>query len=148
VLEGLTVSNGIEWSPDGARAYYNDTDTYRTDVFDYDAESGLTARRAFVEVPAEVGRPDGLTVDSEGGVWVAINRGGAVHRYTPAGALDAVVEVPARKVTACTFGGAGLDELFITTSREDLEPGDDPLAGSVFRAAPGVRGLPVREFAG
>jgi sugar lactone lactonase YvrE len=148
VLEGLTVSNGLDWSPDGSRAYYNDTDTYRTDAFDYDAESGLTARRPFVEVSADVGRPDGLTVDSEGGVWVAMNRGGAVHRYTPNGDLDAVVEVPARKVTACTFGGSRLDELFITTSREDLEPGDDPLAGSVFRAEPGVRGLPAREFAG
>jgi sugar lactone lactonase YvrE len=148
VLEGVTVSNGLEWSPDGSRAYYNDTDTYRTDVFDYDVESGLTARRPFVEVAAEVGRPDGLTVDSEGGVWIALNGGGAVHRYTPAGALDAVVEVPARKVTACTFGGPRLGELFITTSREDLEPGDDPLAGSVFRAEPRVSGLPVREFAG
>jgi len=148
VLEGVTVSNGLDWSPDGSRAYYNDTDTYRTDVFEYDAESGLTARRPFVEVSADVGRPDGLTVDSEGGIWVAINRGGAVHRYTPEGDLDAVVEVPARKVTACTFGGPRLDELFITTSREDMEPGDDPLAGSLFRATPGVHGLPVREFAG
>jgi sugar lactone lactonase YvrE len=148
VLEGVTVSNGLEWSPDGARAYYNDTDTYRTDVFDYDAEFGLTGRRTFVEMPGDVGRPDGLTVDVEGGVWVAINRGGAVHRYTPEGDLDAVVDVPARKVTACTFGGQGLDQLFVTTSREDLEPGEDPLAGSVFRTDPGVRGLPVREFAG
>jgi sugar lactone lactonase YvrE len=148
VLEGVTVSNGLEWSADGSRAYYNDTDTYRTDVFDYDAESGLTGRRAFVEMPADVGRPDGLTVDAAGGVWLAINRGGAVHRYTPDGNLDAVVEVPARKVTACTFGGQQLDQLFITTSREDLEPGEDPLAGSVFRADPGFRGLPVREFAG
>jgi sugar lactone lactonase YvrE len=148
VLEGVTVSNGLDWSPDGSRVYYNDTDTYRTDVFDYDAESGLTARRPLMVMPADVGRPDGLTVDSDGGVWVAINRGSAVHRYTPEGDLDAVVEVPARKVTACTFGGAGLDELFITTSREDLEPGEDPLAGSVFRVEPGVRGLPVRDFAG
>ena len=148
VLEGVTVSNGLEWSPDGSRVYYNDTDTYRTDVFDYDAEAGLTGRRHFVEVPRDIGRPDGLTVDSEGGVWVAMNHGGAVHRYTPAGALDAVVEVAARQVTACTFGGAALDQLFITTSRENLEPGDDPPAGSVFRAEPGVRGLPVREFAG
>jgi sugar lactone lactonase YvrE len=101
-----------------------------------------------VEVPPDVGRPDGLTVDAEGGVWVAMNHGGAVHRYTPAGALDAVVEVAARQVTACTFGGPGLEQLFITTSREGLEPGDDPLAGSLFRAEPGVGGIPVREFAG
>ena len=148
VLENVTVSNGLEWSPDGSRAYYNDTDTYRTDVFDYDAESGLTGKRQFVEVRPDVGRPDGLTVDAEGGVWVAMNKGGAVHRYTPAGELDAVVEVAPIQVTACAFGGPELDQLFITTSRENLEAGDDPLAGSLFRATPGVRGLPVREFAG
>ena len=89
-----------------------------------------------------------MTVDKEGGVWVALYEGGAVRRYTPDGVLDEVVEVPARKVTACTFGGPQLDQLFITTSREGLEPGADPLAGSLFRAVVGVRGLPVREFAG
>ena len=89
-----------------------------------------------------------MTVDEEGGVWVALANGGAVRRYTPAGVLDEVIEVPAKKVTACTFGGPNLDELFITTSREGLEPGEDPLAGSLFRAEVGVAGLPVREFAG
>jgi sugar lactone lactonase YvrE len=83
-----------------------------------------------------------------GGVWVALSNGGAVRRYSPAGELDEVVEVDARKVTACTFGGPGLDELYITTSREGLEPGQDPLAGSLFRYEPGVTGVPVREFAG
>jgi sugar lactone lactonase YvrE len=92
--------------------------------------------------------PDGLTVDAEGGVWVAFFGSGAVRRYSPEGRLDAVVEVPAGQVTACTFGGEGLDELFITTSRENLGPDDDPLAGSLFRAEVGMRGLPVREFAG
>ena len=148
VLEGITVSNGIAWSPDGSLAYYNDTATFQTSVFDYDADAGLTNRRAFVDLSDEEKRPDGLTVDERGGVWVALSNGGAVRRYAPDGTLDEVVEAPARKVTACTFGGPRLDELFITTSREDLEPGDDPLAGSVFRAEPGVRGLPVREFAG
>jgi sugar lactone lactonase YvrE len=148
VLEKVSVSNGIDWSPDGSRAYYNDTDTYRTDVFDYDPDWGLTRRRPFVEFDKEVGRPDGLTVDSEGAVWVAINTGGAVRRYTADGELDAVVELPPRKVTACTFGGPELDQLFITTSREGLASDEDPLAGSVFRVDVGIRGLPVREFAG
>jgi sugar lactone lactonase YvrE len=147
VLDGLTVSNGLEWSPDGSRAYYNDTATHRISVFDYDPESGLTGRRTFAEIP-DNGRPDGLTVDSEGGVWTAISDGGAVHRYTPDGRLDEVLEVPARKVTACTFGGKQLNELFITTSREGLPEGEDPLAGSLFRASPQVVGLPAREFAG
>jgi sugar lactone lactonase YvrE len=147
VLEDVTVSNGLEWSPDGSRAYYNDTATHRIDVFDYDRESGLTGRRRFAEIPDE-GQPDGLTVDERGGVWVALWNGGVVQRYTPEGALDEVIEVPAKKTTACAFGGPNLDHMFITTSREGLEPGTDPLAGSLFRAMPGVTGLPVREFAG
>ena len=145
VLTGVTVSNGLEWSPDGRRAYYNDTATHRVSVFDYDAAEGLTHRRVLAEVD---GRPDGLTVDAEGGIWVALSDGGAVHRYSPEGQLDGVVEVPARKVTACTFGGGELDQLFITTSREGLAEGDDPLAGSLFTTSPGVSGRPVREFAG
>jgi sugar lactone lactonase YvrE len=148
VLESVTVSNGLEWSPDGSLAYYNDTPTQRIDVFDYDGESGLTGRRPFAEVPAEAGGPDGLTVDEEGGVWVALYGGGAVRRYTPEGVLDEVIEVPTKKVTACTFGGPDLNQLFITTSREGLEPGEDPLAGSLFRSTVGVGGLAVRAFAG
>lgn len=147
VLSGVTVSNGLEWSPDGSRAYYNDTATHRISVFDYDPESGLSGRRTFAEI-AHGGRPDGLTVDSEGGVWTAISNGGVVHRYSAAGRLEEVVAVPARKVTACTFGGEQLDQLFITTSREGLPEGEDPLAGALFMASPQVVGLPAREFAG
>lgn len=147
VVDGVTVSNGLEWSPDGSHAYYNDTATHRISVFDYDVQAGLTNRRTFAEIPQD-GRPDGLTVDCEGGVWTAISNGGAIRRYRPDGVLDEVIEVPARKVTACTFGGERLDQLFITTSREGLQDGDDPLAGSLFRADPQVTGLPVREFDG
>jgi sugar lactone lactonase YvrE len=147
VLEGITVSNGLDWSPDGSLAYYDDTATHRVDVFDYDRDAGLTGRRPFVQLPDD-GNPDGLTVDAEGGVWVALYGSGVVHRYTPAGVLDDVVEVPTAQVTACTFGGPRLDQLFVTTSREGLAPGDDPLAGSLFRSDVGIAGLPVREFAG
>jgi sugar lactone lactonase YvrE len=146
VLEGVTISNGVEWSPDGSLAYYNDTPTHRISVFDWDGEAGLTGRRTFVDLGD--GYPDGLTVDAEGGVWTALYDGGAVRRYAPDGTLDLVVEVPTPKVTACTFGGPGLDELFITTSWEGLGPDDEPLAGSLFRVVPGVTGRPVREFAG
>jgi sugar lactone lactonase YvrE len=148
VLGGVNVSNGLDWSPDGTLAYYQDTDTYRTDVFDYDSEGGLTNRRPFVAHGTDSGRPDGLTVDSEGGVWVAMNGAGAVRRYTGDGSLDAVVELPVAKVTACAFGGPGLDQLFITTSRENLPPEADPPAGALFCADAGVSGLTVREFAG
>ncbi len=148
VLEGLTISNGLDWSPEGDRAYYVDTPTHSIDTFDYEREAGMVRRRPFVEIAPDLGVPDGLTVDGEGGVWVALHGGSAVHRYGPDGALDLVVEVGARQVTACALGGADLDRLFITTSREGLEPGDDPLAGSLFTVEAGVRGQPVREFAG
>jgi sugar lactone lactonase YvrE len=147
VLTDVTISNGLDWSPDGASAYFNDTETLRVDVFRYDPVAGLHDRRPFVDV-AGIGRPDGLTVDRDGGVWVALNHSGTVRRYTARGVLDEVIEVPARKVTACTFGGDALDELFITTSREDLAPTDDPLAGSLFHAAVGVTGQPTRTFDG
>src|SRR4051812_33567226 len=145
VLTRVTVSNGLEWSPDGTHAYYDDTPTKQVAVFAYDRAGGLTDRRVLADVD---GQPDGLTVDAEGGVWVALADGGAVHRYTPEGDLDAVVEVPTQMVTACTFGGARLDELFITTSREGLPEGEEPQAGALFRVLPGVAGRPVREFAG
>ena len=145
VLDGVTISNGLDWSPDGTLAYYSDTATGSVAVFDYDAASGLTGQRTFVDTAA---RPDGLTVDADGGVWVALANLGAVRRYRPDGVLDEVVELPVRKVTACTFGGPELTELFITTSREGLDPGEDPPAGSLFRANVGVTGQPVREFAG
>ncbi len=148
ILDGVTISNGLEWNPDGSRAYYNDTDTYRVDVFDYDPDAGLLNRRPLVHLSQGEGRPDGLTVDAEGCVWVALNHSGTVRRYTPEGVPDAVVELPTRQVTACTFGGDRLDRLYLTTSRDNLPVGEDPLAGSLFMAEVGVRGLPVREFAG
>jgi sugar lactone lactonase YvrE len=148
VLPDVTISNGLEWTKDGSRAYYNDTPTCAVSVFDYDSKTGLTNRRVFVDFSSEGKRPDGLTVDEHDGVWVALSNGSAVRGYNKDGVLAEVIEVPAKKVTACTFGGPQLDQLFITTSRQNIEPGTDPLAGSLFRAVPGVRGLPVREFAG
>jgi sugar lactone lactonase YvrE len=148
VLHAVTISNGLDFSPDGSTAYYVDTPTGRIDRFDYDIAGNLSGRRAFVELPPGAGHPDGLTVDAEGGVWIALNGGGAVRRYTADGTLDGIVEVGARQVTACTFGGEGLRELFITTSRENLSPDEDPAAGSLFRVIPGVDGRPVRDFAG
>lgn len=147
VLPAVTTSNGLEWSPDDALAYYVDTPTGRIDVFDWDESGGLQRRRPFVTIEG-AGQPDGLTVDAEGGVWVALWSGSAVHRYTPEGRLDEVIELPAERVTAVTFAGPELDQLIITTSRHGLDPGDQPLAGALFRASPGVTGRQVREFAG
>jgi sugar lactone lactonase YvrE len=148
VFGGVTVSNGLEWSPDGALAYYIDTPSHRIDVFDYAEDLGLTGRRTFVDLTHAAELPDGLTVDAEGGVWVAMWQGGEVRRYDPSGGLSAVVVVGAHQVTACTFGGDNLDQLFVTTSRRGVPEGAEPAAGAVFVHEPGVRGLPARTFAG
>ena len=147
VLTGLTIANGLAWSPGGDRAYFNDTETGTTSQLDY-VDGQLTRRREFVRFPPLQGRPDGLTVDAEGGVWVALNQGGKIHRYSPDGELTEVIDLPVRQVTSCTFGGPGLDRLYITTSREGLPDTAEPAAGSIFVADPGVRGLPVVPFAG
>lgn len=145
VVQEVTISNGIGWSPDGTCAYYVDSPTGQVDVFD-DEGDRLVRRRRFVAV--EDGLPDGLTVDAEGGVWVAVWGAGAVHRYDVRGRLSEVVRVPVSQVSACAFGGAGLATLFITTSREGLAEGVEPDAGSVYAVEPGVRGLPVTPWAG
>lgn len=148
VLDSVSVSNGLEWSPDGTRAYYNDTPTQRVDVFDYSTEQGLHNRRPLVTISSDDGSPDGLTVDADGGIWVALFGGSAVHRYSPDGILDHVVSVPASQVTACTLGGASMDTLFITTSADGLPEGKEPLAGSVFQLPHAAPGRPVRPFQG
>jgi len=148
VLPGVTVSNGLAWAPDGSCAYYQDTATQALDRLVVDAAGEVVERSRVREVPEDLGGPDGLVVDEEGCVWSALFGGSAVHRVSPDGELLAVVDVGARQVTACTFGGPDLADLFITTSADGVQPGDDPLAGAVFWVRPGVRGLPVLPFAG
>jgi sugar lactone lactonase YvrE len=148
VLPNVTISNGIAWSPDGSRAYYADTATFRVDVFDYDPDRGLLDRRPFATFAEQRERPDGLTVDEEGGVWIAMNGSASVRRVDDRGQEDLRIELPVTKVTACTFGGADLGTLYITTSREGLDPDEEPPAGALFACRPGVRGLPVLPFAG
>ena len=151
VLEGVTVSNGIGWSPDRATMYYVDTATKRLDAFDFEAVTGtLGERRSLVEFPGP-GQPDGLCVDAEGGVWVAVWGGWSVHRYLPDGTLDAVAELPVAQVSSCAFGGPELDQLFITTAWDGLSPAEreaQPLAGGLFRVDAGVHGLQVTPFGG
>ena len=151
VLGGITISNGLGFSPDGSRAYYVDTPTRKVDVFDH-RDGELTDRRTAFPIADGPGFPDGLTVDAEGCLWVALFDGAAVHRYAPGGELLAAVPLPVAQVTACTFGGPDLDRLYVTTSREGLDTdarAAQPLAGALFCVdLPGVRGLPVLEFAG
>lgn len=147
VVQGLTISNGLGWSPDTDTMYLNDSGTQTTWAFDYDPVEGPTHRRVFAR--GGPGVPDGLCVDAEGGVWIARYNGGCVQRLDPSGRLDAEVEVPGvSKVTACCFGGDDLDTLYITTSREDLPEDAEPAAGSLYGFRPGVSGMPAAGFAG
>ncbi|MCX2733840.1 SMP-30/gluconolactonase/LRE family protein [Saccharopolyspora sp. NFXS83] len=146
VLDGVTISNGLAWSPDGAGAYYVDTPTQCVDAFAY-RDGELTDRRRLVRIDPALGAPDGLAVDAEGCVWVALWGGAAVHRYAPDGGLLAVVELPVPRVTACTFGGSDLADLYITTSRQETDLRRHPEAGALFVLRDAGRGLPVLPYA-
>ena len=147
-LPEVTISNGLDWSPDGATAFYSDS-AVGVDVMEFDVVDGvLGERHRFADIDPSLGMPDGLAVDSEGGVWVALWDGSAVFRLSPEGKLDDVIALPCGRVTACSFGGESLDELFITTSRLDVPDGKEPAAGALFRCVPGVRGQAVNAFAG
>jgi sugar lactone lactonase YvrE len=152
VLDRVTVSNGVGWSPDGRRMYYVDSPTRRVDVFDVDPGTGLVAgRRMFLELGEAPGFPDGLTVDADGCLWVAFWDGGVVQRFTPRGRPDRRVEVPASRTTACAFGGPGLRDLYITTATAGLDAGrlaSQPLAGSLFVLTGAGPGLASPPFAG
>jgi len=148
-IREVSISNGIAWSPDGGSMYYVDSASGRIDVFDFTpgGDGSIRNGRPFATVTVEGATPDGIAVDEEGGVWVALWNGFGVDHYDAEGRLVDRIQLPVRKVSACTFGGDDLDELYITTSRED-EPDAHPAAGSVFRARPGVRGLPTATFGG
>ncbi|MEU6995368.1 SMP-30/gluconolactonase/LRE family protein [Streptomyces sp. NPDC046465] len=146
LLAPVAVSNGTGWSPDGRLVYYTDSPTRRVDVLDQDGQHVLN-RRPFARIEEGAGFPDGLTVDAEGCVWVALWDGAAVRRYTPDGRLDRTVELPVRRPTACAFGGPGLRDLYITTARTGLDR-PHPLSGSVLVVPDAGRGLPGVAFAG
>jgi sugar lactone lactonase YvrE len=152
VVAGTTVSNGLAWSPTGDRMYFVDSTTQRVDLFDFDARTGAVAgRRVFAEIDAADGLPDGLTVDSEGGLWLCLFGGGAMRRYGEDGRLEAVVTLPVTNPTSPTFGGPGLRTLYVTSARQRLSEAQlavEPLAGAVLAMEPGVAGLPANRFAG
>lgn len=152
LLAPVTTSNGPAWSPDGRLMYYVDTRTRRVDVMDFDVSRGTwTNRRVFVDLSGGPGRPDGVIVDRDGGVWVGLWLGFAVHRYTPDGVLDMVVPIPTACATKCAFGGPDLGDLFVTTARAPIDAAAraaQPHAGALFRARPGVHGAPSLRFRG
>lgn len=146
VLKGVTVSNGLGWSPDGTQMYYADSPVRRIDVLDYDPAVGEAfKRRVFADLSTFDGMPDGLTVDADGYVWVAMWGGGVLRRFAPDGTQDAVLPVPVSQPTSCAFGGPGLGDLYVTSARVGLtedELGAQPLAGRLLRLRPGPVGLP------
>lgn len=147
VLEGTGTANGLAWSHDRRTMYFIDTPTREVSAFDYDEATGAIAgRRPVVRFgPEEPGRPDGMAIDSQGRLWVALYEGGAVVCCDPAtGQTLARIEVPATRTTACAFGGPDLGDLYITTGRAADEPG----SGGLFVARPGAHGVPASAFAG
>ncbi|MFG2457744.1 SMP-30/gluconolactonase/LRE family protein [Streptomyces sp. NPDC048523] len=146
VLDDVAVSNGAGWSPDGRLMYYIDSPTRRVDVFDHH-DGHIENRRTLVEIEDGAGFPDGLTVDADGCVWVALWDGGAVRRYTPGGELDRVITLPTSRVTACAFGGPDLSDLYITTARVGLDA-PHPVAGSLLVVPGAGKGVRQQPFAG
>jgi sugar lactone lactonase YvrE len=165
MLEGVGQSNGLDWSPDGTSLYYIDSFTHTIDAFDFDVARGaISRRRTIVSIPFGQGAFDGMTVDREGCLWVAVFGTGDVRRYTPDGALLARVEISAPAVTSCAFGGIDLGDLLITSAAIPIPDAVLPIlgcskemvvtshiapgAGGLFVCRPGVKGKPATPFAG
>lgn len=149
LLAPVSISNGVQWSADGAQVYYIDTPTRRVDVFDVDPRTGAwSGRRPHIRIDDGHGFPDGMAIDEAGGVWIAMWGGGTVNHYDAGGRLVERIRVPGvTQVSACAFGGDDRNLLFITTSREDLTH-SEPEAGAVFVVPAPVRGAALAEFAG
>jgi sugar lactone lactonase YvrE len=151
IIADVGLSNGLDWSDDRKAFYFADSNSGGVDLFDTDPDTGaLAGRRRFVSIAAADGVPDGLTLDADGCVWLAVWDSGELRRYTPDGRLDTVVRLPARQVTSAAFGGADLSTLYITTAREGFTPADrreQPHAGDIFACTSGVTGRPPFLFA-
>ena len=152
LLDGLAIANGLAWSGDGRTLYFIDSPTRRVDAWDYELGTGTIDRqRVHLAFDDGLAMPDGMTIDTEGGLWIAFWDGWEVRRYAPDGALDVVVRVPAAQVTSCTFGGPDLDDLYITTAASDFDAelrAAQPGAGGLFRVRPGIGGAPPDRFVG
>jgi sugar lactone lactonase YvrE len=146
----IIIPNSLAFSPDGRTMYFGDTNRHTIWAYDYEPASGAATReRVFAETAS--GRPDGSCVDAQGCLWNAEYGAGRLVRYTPAGKVDRVIEVPVANPTCCCFGGEDLGTLYVTTATQRLTPEDlakQPLAGSLLALRPGVQGLPEGRFAG
>jgi sugar lactone lactonase YvrE len=149
---GITISNGIGWSPDDRTLYYTDSPLRVIYAYDFDPPSGeVSNRRDFVRIPAAEGIPDGLTVDKEGFVWSAHWDGWRVTRYDPDGQVERVIPLPVQRPTSCTFGGPDLTQLYITsawTGLGEIDRREQPWAGDLMRILTEFTGQPENEFRG
>jgi sugar lactone lactonase YvrE len=152
MLRDVTISNGLDWTADATTMYFIDTPTRQVDRFSFDPSTGsIGDRQRAVSIRPGAGGPDGMTLDADDHLWVALWDGWAVERYAPDGELELRVEVPAAQASSCAFGGPDLDVLFITTAAKDFPVGgrpDQPHAGGLFACRPGVRGRPAHRFVG
>ena len=153
MLTDVGISNGLDWTADGSTMYYIDSHKHGVDAFRWDGPMGTIAdRRRLVDAgTGDEGNPDGMTLDDEGYLWVACWDGWCVRRYAPDGSVDREIRFPAAHVSSVAFGGPDLDELYVTTAWHMVDPAEraaQPLAGSLFRCRPGVRGRPANRFAG
>ena len=150
ILSGVSISNGVQWSGDGSSAYYIDSPTRRVDVFNVNPQTGAwSGRRTHIRVDGTAGFPDGVAIDEEGGLWIALWGGGAVNHYDRRGRLVETISVSGvSQVSSCAFGGVDRSTLYITTSRHGLADGCEPDAGAVFALATGVRGATPADFCG
>ena len=149
-VSNLIVQNGLGFSPDGRTMYLSDSHGSRQLIwaFDYDTASGTpSGQRLFVDMNGYRGRPDGAAVDVDGCYWICGNDEGAIHRFTPEGKLDRTIDVPMLKPSMCTFGGAAMDTLLVTSIAAGKQPGDD-WAGATIMLRPGVAGVPETRFRG
>ena len=151
MVDSVTISNGIVWSKDTKKMYYIDTPSKSIKSYDYDIEtSTISNEKIAVNIPESLGYPDGMTIDENDTLWVGLWNGNAVAQFDPkTGELISKIEVPAHNVTACAFGGENLDILYITTSTNDMteeERKKYPLAGSIFKCKPGVKGVTAFFF--
>lgn len=153
MIDSVGTSNGIVWSHDATTMYYVDTPTRQVAAWDYDNETGaISRRRTAIEIPREMGAPDGMTIDASGNLWIALWGGSAVGCWNPeTGELLRTIAVPAKNVTSCAFGDDDLGTLYITTARQgtsDEELVQFPHAGGLFKVRPGVQGVKAYFFNG
>ncbi len=150
LLAPVSISNGVQWSADDKRVFYIDTPTRRVDVFDFDLKDGTwSGRRTHINIDCARGVPDGMAIDEEDGLWIALWGAGAVDHYDKDGRLVGTITVPGvTQVSSCAFGGDDLSKLYITTSRENLRPVDEPDAGAVFVVQTAFQGAAQAEFGG